>query len=62
MVLVGSLGLETARTPHADRHGLRWLSRGHLSVEDGTLRFQTTGGGELNPGDYFGSALGTAPV
>ena len=52
MVLAGRLGLDTARIPHADRHGLVWLSRGHLSVEDGTLRFQTVGGGDLAPGDY----------
>lgn len=52
MALSGRLGLETARIPHADRHGLVWLARGHLSVEDGTLRFQTAGGGDLEPGDY----------
>ncbi len=52
MVLPGRLGLDTARVPHADRHGLIWLSRGHLTVEGGTLRFQTAGGGELEPGDY----------
>ncbi len=52
MVLAGRLGLETARIPHADRHGLLWLARGHLSVEDGTLRFLTAGGGELERGDY----------
>ena len=27
-MLRGRLGLETARIPHADRHGLLWLSRG----------------------------------
>ena len=52
MVLVGRLGLETTRIPHADRHGLVWLSRGHLLVEDGTLRFQTAGDGDLESGDY----------
>jgi hypothetical protein len=30
MVLKGRLGLETARVPHADRHGLMWLERGRL--------------------------------
>ncbi len=39
-MLRGRLGLETARIPHADRHGLLWLSRGALTVHDGTLRFQ----------------------
>ncbi|HEX7119854.1 MAG TPA: type I-E CRISPR-associated endonuclease Cas1e [Longimicrobiales bacterium] len=53
-VLKGRLGLETARVPHADRHGLLWLARGRLYVEDGTLRFATTGGGaaDLPQGDY----------
>ena len=52
MVLAGRLGLETARIPHADRHGLVWLARGHLCVEDGTLHFQTVGSGDMKPGDY----------
>ncbi len=50
-MLLGRLGLETARIPQADRHGLLWLSRGKLYVEDGTLRFKTAGG-ELEAGDY----------
>ncbi len=51
-MLKGRLGLETARIPQADRHGLLWLARGNLTVEDGTLRFKTAGGGGLPPGDY----------
>jgi CRISPR-associated protein Cas1 len=51
-VLKGRLGLETARIPHADRSGLLWLARGNLTVEDGTLRFRTAGGGGLAAGDY----------
>ena len=51
-MLVGRLGLEKARVPHSDRHGLIWLDRGRLFVEDGCLRFSTAGGGELAPGDY----------
>lgn len=39
-MLPGRLGLETARIPHTDRHGLLWLSRGALTVRNGTLRFQ----------------------
>ncbi len=39
-MLKGRLGLETARIPHADRHGLLWLSRGALTVRDGSLRFE----------------------
>jgi CRISP-associated protein Cas1 len=51
-ILPGRLGLETARVPHADRHGLLWLARGRLYVEDGTLRFATAGDGDLPSGDY----------
>jgi CRISP-associated protein Cas1 len=51
-VLSGRLGLEKARIPHVDRHGLVWLDRGRLEVEDGCLRFVTAGGGELAAGDY----------
>lgn len=51
-MLKGRLGLETARIPHADRHGLLWLNRGRLYVEDGTLRFATAGFGEMQAGDY----------
>jgi CRISP-associated protein Cas1 len=51
-MLTGRLGLEKARIPHADRHGLVWLDRGRLEVEDGCLRFVTAGGGELAAGDY----------
>lgn len=50
--LPGRLGLAGARIPHADRHGLLWLSRGRLSVEDGTLRFVCSGSDHLAPGDY----------
>ncbi len=39
-MLVGRLGLETARIPHADRAGLLWLSRGALTARDGTLSFE----------------------
>jgi len=51
-MLKGRLGLETARIPHADRHGLLWLDRGNLSVEDGCLHFVCAGGGALGAGDY----------
>lgn len=51
-MLRGRLGLETARIPHADRHGCLWLERGNLYVEDGTLRFRTAGYGSLDRGDY----------
>ena len=50
-MLKGRLGLEKARVPHADRHGLIWLDRGSLTVEDGSLRFVSQGG-SLNVGDY----------
>jgi CRISPR-associated protein Cas1 len=51
-MLKGRLGLETARIPQADRHGLLWLGRGKLLVEDGTLHFVTAGDGNLSAGDY----------
>jgi CRISPR-associated protein Cas1 len=51
-MLKGRLGLETARIPHADRHGCIWLGRGALTVEDGTLRFATAGGEDLATGNY----------
>jgi len=50
-MLLGRLGLDKARIPHADRHGLIWLDRGRLEVEDGCLRF-VTAGGTLQAGDY----------
>jgi CRISPR-associated protein Cas1 len=50
-MLLGRLGIETARIPHADRNGLVWLDRGRLEVRDGCLRF-VTGGGVLEAGDY----------
>jgi CRISPR-associated protein Cas1 len=55
-MLRGRLGLETARIPHADRHGLLWLSRGALTVRDGTLRFDRQSGPDrdspLDKGEY----------
>ena len=50
--LPGRLGLAGARIPHADRQGLLWLSRGKLSVVDGTLRFVCSASDELAAGDY----------
>lgn len=50
-MLKGRLGLEKAQVPHADRHGLLYLDRGALSVQDGCLLF-TSGGGVLGPGAY----------
>lgn len=38
-MLKGRLGLDTARVPHADRHGLIWLERGELCVVNGCLHF-----------------------
>lgn len=52
MVFKGRLGLETARVPHADRHGLIWLERGKLGVEAGNLVFTTAGTHELERGLY----------
>ena len=52
MVLKGRLGLETARVPQADRHGLIWLERGRVAVEDGNLVFSTAGNDKLKAGAY----------
>jgi CRISPR-associated protein Cas1 len=51
-MLFGRLGLDKARIPHADRHGVIYLDRGRLEVEDGCLRFISAGGGALGAGDY----------
>lgn len=48
----GRLGLARSRIPYVDRHGLLWLSRGKLYVEDGTLRFQAAGSEDVSAGDY----------
>ena len=47
-MLKGRLGLETARIPHSDRHGLLWLERGELCVVDGCLHF-SRGADTLTP-------------
>ena len=52
MPLKGRLGLESARVPHTDRHGLMWLERGRLAVEDGNLVFTTAGFDDLEAGAY----------
>lgn len=51
-MLSGRLGLDTARIPHGDRHGLLWLSRGNLYVQDGCVRFAAASASELPAGDY----------
>jgi CRISP-associated protein Cas1 len=50
--LLGRLGLDTARVPQADRHGLLWLTRGNLYVESGNLRFAAAGAPDLPAGNY----------
>ena len=51
-MLSGRLGLETARVPHVDRHGLLWLSRGNLRVRKGTLFFVRKKSQDCNE-EYF---------
>lgn len=51
-MLPGRLGLETARLPHSDRHGLVSLDRGRLTVEEGCLTFDCAGGGVTPAGRY----------
>jgi CRISPR-associated protein Cas1 len=50
--LKGRLGVDSARIPHVDRHGVVWLGRGNLIVDAGTVRFLTAGGAGLAPGSY----------
>lgn len=50
--LKGRLGIDGARIPQTDRHGVVWFGRGNLSVDAGTLRFVTAGGADLEAGDY----------
>lgn len=52
MFLSGRLGLATTRIPHADRHGLIWLTRGRLYVEDGVLRFSAAASEDFDEGEY----------
>jgi len=52
MPLKGRLGLESARVPHTDRHGLMWLERGRLAVAEGNLVFTTAGSPRLEEGAY----------
>lgn len=51
-MLKGRLGLETARVPHAERHGLLWLEKGKLYVQNGSLIFATIGTDTLKKGVY----------
>ncbi|MFM8444799.1 MAG: type I-E CRISPR-associated endonuclease Cas1e [Methylococcus sp.] len=51
-LFAGRLGLAESRIPHADRHGLLWLTFGNLTVEDGTLRFRAAGSDWMQAGDY----------
>lgn len=51
-MLKGRLGIESARIPHSDRHGVMWLGRGNLLTESGSLHFLTAGGAGLEAGDY----------
>lgn len=51
-LLFGRLGLESAKIPHKSRHGLLWLERGNLVVEQGCLTFKTAGYGNVKSGEY----------
>lgn len=51
-LFAGRLGLAESRIPQADRHGLLWLARGQLAVEDGTLRFCAAESPDLKAGIY----------
>lgn len=48
----GRLGLAESRIPQVDRHGLLWVTRGRLYVDEGTLRFRTPGSRDMDAGEY----------
>lgn len=48
----GRLGIADSRIPYVDRHGLIFLSRGRLYVEDGTLRFECAASDGMDAGNY----------
>lgn len=50
-MFAGRLGLDKTRMPHNSRHGLVWLDKGRLGVQEGCLRF-VTAGGILAAGEY----------
>ncbi|WP_297475957.1 type I-E CRISPR-associated endonuclease Cas1e [Ferrovum sp.] len=51
-LIPGRLGLAQAEIPYSDRHGLIMLSRGQLSVENGTLQFTCAKTDDLDAGVY----------
>lgn len=51
-MLKGRLGLDTAKIPYKDRHGLVYLDRGELKVIDGCVHFIAAGSEALQSGDY----------
>jgi CRISPR-associated protein Cas1 len=51
-MLPGRLGLETARVPHVDRHGLCTIDFARIWVRNGTLVLSAAAGGHLSPGEY----------
>lgn len=50
--LSGRLGIEHARVPHKSRHGLLWLERGTIAIENGCLLFRTSGYSDIPAGEY----------
>lgn len=51
-MLSGRLGLESAHIPYKDRHGLMFIGKGQLFVENGTIKFITSGHRNLQSGEY----------
>ncbi len=54
------LGLDSLKIPYTDRHGLIFLKRGNLYVEDGNIKFNTTG--DANDQSYLQPGTYTIPV
>lgn len=51
-MLSGRLGIEIARAPHADRHGVLYVEHCKVAVEDGCITFETSGFEGLEAGRY----------
>lgn len=60
--LLGRLGIDVVRRPHADRHGLLWMERGALTSEAGCLHLQTAGFEDIPAGEYAIPFLGISAI
>ena len=52
-MIKGRLGLHKAGIPHADRHGIIYISRSQIDVDGGCIAFSTRGFDGLSAGRYL---------